>query len=138
MDGFDVVPTVPVVIGDDVQACADVLRPNAALYVGGMGSRETNFYNQLAGRMGFEDEAGEIQALYMAKDYRGAAGAVPFGFLDQTALIGPCDRIRDRLSAYAEAGVTTLTITPSAPSIEDRMAALGVMTEILEESGHSG
>ena len=138
MEGFDVVPTVPVVIGDDVQACADVLRPNAALYVGGMGSRETNFYNQLAIRMGFEDEAGEIQTRYMAKDYRGAAGAVPFGFLDQTSLIGPRDRIRDRLSAYAAAGVTTLTITPSAPSIDDRMDALRILSEVLEESGHAG
>ena len=66
LDGFDVVPTVPVVVGDDVAACADPVRPYAALYVGGMGSREQNFYNQLAGRMGYGEAAGEVQDLYLA------------------------------------------------------------------------
>ena len=135
VEGFDVVPSVPLVFGDDVEQCANAIRPYAALYIGGMGSRETNFYNQLAGRMGFEDEAGEIQAQYMAKDYRAAAGAVPFGFIDQTSLIGPRERIRDRMAAYAEAGVTTLTVTPAAPALADRMAALRTMSEVLAESG---
>ncbi len=135
LDGFDVVPSVPVSFGDDIEQCANTIRPYASLYIGGMGSKEMNFYNQLASRMGFEAEADDIQAKYMSKDYRGAAGAVPLGFIDQTSLIGPRERVRDRLAAYAEAGVTTLTITPSAQSLEERLAALVTMSEILDESG---
>ncbi len=86
---FDVVPTVPVVVGDDVQACAEPVRHYAALYVGGMGSREQNFYNQLASRMGYEDAAREVQDLYLARAHRDAAAAVPFEFIDRTSLIGP-------------------------------------------------
>lgn len=135
LDGFDVVPSVPVAFGDSIDECANTIRPYAALYIGGMGSKDMNFYNQLAGRMGFEAEAEEIQANYMAKDYRGAAGAVPLGFIDQTSLIGPRERVRDRLAAYADAGVTTLTIAPSAQSLDERLAALTTMSEILDESG---
>ena len=89
MDGFDVVPSVPVVIGDDVEACAEPVRWYAALYVGGMGSREQNFYNQLATRMGFGDAAREVQDLYLAKRQRDAAAAVPFDFIDQTVAARP-------------------------------------------------
>ena len=135
LDGFDVVPSVPVAFGDDIEQCANTIRPYASLYIGGMGSKEMNFYNQLASRMGFEAEADDIQAKYMSKDYRGAAGAVPLGFIDQTSLIGPRERVRDRLAAYADAGVTTLTITPSAQSLDERLAALVTMSEILDESG---
>jgi F420-dependent oxidoreductase-like protein len=135
LDGFDVVPSVPVAFGDDIEQCANTIRPYASLYIGGMGSKEMNFYNQLASRMGFEAEADDIQAKYMSKDYRGAAGAVPLGFIDQTSLIGPRERVRDRLAAYAEAGVTTLTVTPSAQSLDERLAALVTMSEILDESG---
>lgn len=135
MEGFDVVPTVPVVIGDDVQAAADPVRPFSALYIGGMGSREKNFYNQLASRMGYEKEAIEIQDKYMAKDYSGAAAAVPFEFIDSTSLIGPRDRVKDRLSAFADAGVTTLTIATYAGSIEERLDTLRTMAEVLDESG---
>jgi F420-dependent oxidoreductase-like protein len=135
LEGFDVVPSVPVAFGDDIEQCANTIRPYASLYIGGMGSKEMNFYNQLASRMGFEAEADEIQAKYMSKDYRGAAGAVPLGFIDQTSLIGPRERVRDRLAAYAEAGVTTLTITPSAQSLDERLAALVTMIEILDDSG---
>jgi F420-dependent oxidoreductase-like protein len=135
LDGFDVVPSVPVAFGDDIEQCANTIRPYASLYIGGMGSKEMNFYNQLASRMGFEAEADDIQAKYMSKDYRGAAGAVPLGFIDLTSLIGPRERVRDRLAAYAEAGVTTLTVTPSAQSLDERLAALVTMSEILDESG---
>jgi F420-dependent oxidoreductase-like protein len=132
---FDVVPTVPVVVGDDVQACAEPLRHYAALYVGGMGSREQNFYNQLAVRMGYEDAAREVQELYLARSHRDAAAAVPFEFIDRTSLIGPAERIRDRLSAYAEAGVTTLSVATYAPSLEERTATLRTMAEALDSSG---
>ena len=132
---FDVVPTVPVVVGDDVQACAEPVRHYAALYVGGMGSREKNFYNQLAVRMGYEDAAREVQDLYLARQHRDAAAAVPFEFIDRTSLIGPPDRIRDRLAAYAEAGVTTLSVATYAPTLEERTATLRTMAEALDASG---
>ncbi|HEY0696262.1 MAG TPA: LLM class F420-dependent oxidoreductase, partial [Micromonospora sp.] len=109
--GFDVVPSVPVVVGDDVASCAELVRWYAALYVGGMGSREQNFYNQLATRMGYGEAAREVQDLYLAKRHRDAAAAVPLEFIDRTSLLGPKERIADRLVAYAEAGVTTLSLT---------------------------
>src|ERR1700761_9565433 len=84
MDGFDVCPTLPLALGEDVDALADVFRPYTALYVGGMGSRKQNFYNQLAGRMGYEKEAAEIQDKYLAGDKAGAAAAVPRTLIDQT------------------------------------------------------
>src|SRR5262249_36305367 len=93
LDGFDVVPSVPLVVGDDVSACADLVRWYAALYVGGMGSREQNFYNRLATRMGYADAAREVQELYLAKRYRDAGAAVPLEFIDRTSLLGPVDRI---------------------------------------------
>ncbi len=133
--GFDVVPTVPVVIADDVDAAADPLRGYAALYVGGMGSREQNFYNALARRMGFEAEAERIQDLYLDRQPREAAAAVPQAFIDGTSLIGPLPRIRDRLAAYAEAGVTTLTVAPYAPTLEGRVSTLRALADAVETAG---
>ena len=133
--GFDVVPTVPVVVGADVEACAEPLRHYAALYVGGMGSREQNFYNRLAVRMGYEEAAAKVQDLYLSRQHRDAAEAVPFEFIDRTSLIGPRERIRDRLAAYAEAGVTTLSVASYAGSLEERVGALRTLSEVLDESG---
>lgn len=135
LEGFDVVPTVPVLIGDDVQACADAVRGYAALYIGGMGSREKNFYNQLAVRMGYDAEAAEVQRLYLDREYRAAGAAVPFEFIDRTSLIGPPERIQERLHAYADAGVTTLTVATYAGSIDDRIQTLRTMAELLAASG---
>ena len=135
MEGFDVVPTVPVVFGDDPLACADPIRFYSALYVGGMGSREKNFYNQLATRMGYEQAAIEIQDKYMARDYDAAMAAVPFEFIDRTSLIGPPERVRDRLGAFADAGVTTLTIATYAGDLDERLATLRTMVDVLEQSG---
>ena len=135
LEGFDVVPTVPVVIGDDVNACADAVRAYSALYIGGMGSRDKNFYNQLAVRMGYDAEAAEVQEKYLARDYDGAAAAVPFEFIDRTALIGPRERIQERLRAYADAGVTTLTIATYAGTLDERLATLRTMAEVLDASG---
>jgi F420-dependent oxidoreductase-like protein len=135
MDGFDIVPTVPVVLGEDVPAAADSIRGYAALYVGGMGSREQNFYNALARRMGFEQAAAEVQDKYLAKDYAGAQAAVPFEFIDGTSLLGPAARIADRMQAYAEAGVTTLTVAPYAGELDERIAVLRTAAEALDRSG---
>ena len=138
--GFDVVPTVPVVVGGDdspeaLEACAGPLRPYSALYIGGMGSREQNFYNRLAVRMGYEQAAAQVQDLYLARQPRDAAAAVPFEFIDRTSLIGSRARIRERLGAYAEAGVTTLSVAPTAPTPEERVQVLRTMADILNESG---
>jgi F420-dependent oxidoreductase-like protein len=135
MAGFDIVPSVPVVVGDDPASCADLVRWYAALYVGGMGSREQNFYNQLATRMGFGAAAREVQELYLAKRQRDAAAAVPLEFIDRTSLLGPVERIADRLCAYAEAGVTTLSVALFAGDLESGVSTLRRVAEALDRSG---
>lgn len=135
MEGFDVVPTVPVVVGDDLDACAMPIRGYSALYIGGMGSREQNFYHRLACRLGYEAAADEIQERFLAKDYGGAAAAVPAAFIDEVSLLGPKERIRDRLAAYSEAGVTTLTVATYAGSLDERIDTLRTVSEALEASG---
>ena len=135
LDDIDVTASVPVVVGDDVQACADPLRGYTALYVGGMGSRKQNFYNALARRMGFDEAATEIQDLYLERKHREAMAAVPFDLVDQTSLIGPRERITERLAAYAEAGVTTLAITAVGATAEERIAIMRTTAEALDASG---
>ncbi|GAA5195782.1 LLM class F420-dependent oxidoreductase [Rugosimonospora acidiphila] len=135
MDGFDVVPSVPVVIGEDVEACAELVRWYAALYVGGMGSREQNFYNQLAGRMGYADQARQVQDLYLARKHRDAAAAVPLEFIDRTSLLGPVDRIAARMRDYAAAGVTTLSVTLFVADRSSGVQALRQVAEALDASG---
>jgi F420-dependent oxidoreductase-like protein len=135
LDGFDVVPTVPLVPGDDWRACGDSVRAHSALYIGGMGGRDKNFYNQLAVRMGFEAEAAEVQEKYLAKDYAGAMAAVPLEFIDATSLLGPKERIAERMTAFAEAGVTTLTVAPYLPEPSLSGAALRTAVEALEVAG---
>jgi F420-dependent oxidoreductase-like protein len=131
LDGFDVVPTVPVALTDDVREGLRRIAPYAALYIGGMGSREQNFYNRLACSMGFEAEATQIQDLYLAGRHRDAADAVPDEFLDATSLVGPRERIADRLERYREAGVTTLTVAPYATSLDEGAHLLTTMAELV-------
>jgi F420-dependent oxidoreductase-like protein len=133
--GFDVVPTVPVVLGDDLEACAAPVRAYSALYVGGMGSRTANFYNRLAVRMGYGEAAERIQQLYLDRRHREAAAAVPLDFVDRTALIGPPARIRDRLHAYAGSGVTTLSVALLAGTVDERLATLRAVSEALDLAG---
>ncbi|HAN72335.1 MAG TPA: LLM class F420-dependent oxidoreductase [Actinobacteria bacterium] len=135
MDGFDVVPTVPVVLGDDPERCADPVRFYSALYIGGMGSRDRNFYHQLACRMGYEEAADQIQDHYLGKEYDQAMAAVPFEFMDRTALLGPPERVKERLHAYADAGVTTLTLGLYAGDLEERRRTLRTMIELLQQAG---
>src|SRR3954470_11988484 len=133
--GFDVSPTVPTVLGPDVETCAAPVRPYAALYVGGMGSRQQNFYNDLAVRMGFADAAARVQDLYLARDYDGAAEAVPFEFVDGTSLLGPVDRLAERMKQFAAAGVTTLLLAPYGGNHEETIATLRAAATALEKSG---
>ena len=138
LDGFDVVPSVPLVVGEDVEACAAKVRPFAALYVGGMGSREQNFYNDLACRMGYEAEAATVQDLYLARDYEAAAAAVPGEFVDQTSLLGTVDRIAERMAEFAASGVTTLSVSAYGDTLEERLRSLDTAREALERSGAAG
>jgi F420-dependent oxidoreductase-like protein len=123
-DGFDVAPAVPVVLTDDVTAGIEALKPYYALYVGGMGARGRNFYNDLFGRFGYEDDARTVQELFLGGRQRDAAAAIPDRFVDQAALVGPRERIAARLDAWREAGVTTLLC--STPQVE----ALRALAEI--------
>jgi F420-dependent oxidoreductase-like protein len=131
MAGFDVVSATPVVLVDDVEAAADQLRDYCALYIGGMGSREQNFYNQLACRMGFEEEAGRIQDLYLGGHHREAAAAVPIEFIDETALLGSSQRVGKRLRRYEEVGVTTLAVATGGRMTRGQATAtLAVLAEL--------
>jgi F420-dependent oxidoreductase-like protein len=105
---FDVAPMTPVVVGRDVDACRAQVKPRVALYVGGMGARGRNFYFDLACRYGYEAEAVRIQELYLGGRRPEAEAAVPDALVDEVALCGPRERIRDRLALWREAGVTTL------------------------------
>jgi F420-dependent oxidoreductase-like protein len=105
---LDVAPYVPVVVGDDVQACRDFVKPGLALYVGGMGARGRNFYNDLVRRYGYEEAATAVQELYLSGRKGEAAGAIPDELVDDVALCGPTERIAERLTLWREAGVDTL------------------------------
>jgi F420-dependent oxidoreductase-like protein len=107
---FDVAPFAPVILGGDIQACRDLIKPTLALYVGGMGARGKNFYNTLVSRYGYEAEAKAIQDLYLDGRKGEAAGAVPDALVDEVALVGPKDRIADGLQRWSEAGVDTLIV----------------------------
>src|SRR5579884_3656445 len=131
----DVAASAPVVVGDDVQACAEPIRHYAALYVGGMGSREQNFYNRLAVRMGFESEAASVQDLYLDRKYDEAAAAVPLDFVDRTSLLGPVDRIAERMQVLAKSGVTTLNVSAYGATQEERIGTLRAAAAALEKSG---
>jgi F420-dependent oxidoreductase-like protein len=102
-------------IGEDVQGLLDVARPTYALYVGGMGARGKNFYHQLARDYGFEQEAQEIQDLYLGGNKRDAEAKVPLEWLQRGNLVGPESYVRERIAAYREAGVTSLQVLPVGP-----------------------
>jgi F420-dependent oxidoreductase-like protein len=129
---FDVVTMTPIVVGDEIEKCADAVRWYATLYLGGMGSREENHYNRLACRMGFAKEAAEVQERYLARDFTGAAAAVPLEFIDATSLLGPKRRIVTRMREFAAAGVTTLTISPfGGKTVDERLVMLAVAADAL-------
>jgi F420-dependent oxidoreductase-like protein len=108
-DGFDIAAGVHVVLGDDLEACRAPVKQILALYVGGMGARGRNFYNALIRRYGYEAEAERIQELYLDGKQREAAAAVPDALVDEVALVGPRERIADRLESWREC-VTTLLV----------------------------
>ncbi|MBK7219149.1 MAG: LLM class F420-dependent oxidoreductase [Candidatus Promineofilum sp.] len=111
IEQFDIAPTVSVVINDNLDIAYNMLRPMLALYVGGMGARGKNFYYDLAVRYGFEDAATEIQNLYLSGDKGGAMARVPAELIDAVALVGPRERVRERLALWRNSPVTTLNMT---------------------------
>jgi F420-dependent oxidoreductase-like protein len=106
--GFDIAPTVPVVLGADAAACRAMVKPRLALYVGGMGARGKNFYNELVCRYGYEDAAARVQDLYLSGRREEAAAAIPDALVDEIALCGPRERIKERLARWTTSGVTTM------------------------------
>ena len=121
---FDIAPTVTVIVGDDVDALRGFVKPMIALYVGGMGARGKNFYNDLACRYGYEAAAKEIQDLYLDGKKVEATAAVPDELVDEVALLGPKERIADQLGAWKESGITTLIVGSAQPEALQLMAEL--------------
>ncbi|MFM7271676.1 MAG: LLM class F420-dependent oxidoreductase [Actinomycetes bacterium] len=124
LENFDIAPTVTVIVGDDVEMLRGFVKPMIALYVGGMGARGRNFYNALACRYGYEAAAAEIQDLYLDGKKKEATAAVPDELVDEIALIGPKERIRDRLDAWKASGVGTMIVGAQQPE------AIRVMAEL--------
>lgn len=130
LDSFDIAPTVQACVSDDRDAARDLMRPILALYIGGMGSRKQNFYNQLVQRYGFETAAAEIQDLYLDGKKTEAAEAIPAELIDMISLCGPRDVVRERITAFREAGVGTLTVSPMAFTAADRIEQLRAVAEL--------
>jgi F420-dependent oxidoreductase-like protein len=110
-DGLDIAPSVPALVSDDVESARDSLKGYYALYIGGMGARGKNFYNDLAREYGFEEAAERIQDLFLDGKQRDAAAAVPDQLVDELALVGPKERIADRLAAWRDSGATTMLVS---------------------------
>ncbi len=110
-DGFDIAPCAPAIATDDLASGREALKQYYSFYVGGMGARSKNFYNDLFSRYGYEREAREIQELFLDGKQVEAASRVPDAFVDEVALVGSVERIRDRLAAFRESGATTLLVS---------------------------
>ena len=124
--GFDVAPNAPAILIDDVEAGREFLKPYYALYVGGMGARGTNFYNDLMCRYGYEAEAARIQELYLGGSKRDAAAAVPDAFVDEVALVGPKERLAERIDAWRESGATSLLVSTQQPEALRALAEIAL------------
>ncbi len=130
LDGFDIAPVVNAYVSEDREQARNLMRPVLALYVGGMGSRKQNFYNNLMQRYGFEDAAREIQDLYLDGKKEEAANAIPDELIDMVSLCGPREVVRDRLAAFRDAGVGTLMVTPMAFTAKERIEQLRAVAEL--------
>jgi F420-dependent oxidoreductase-like protein len=127
---LQIVVGVPVAIGDDVEPMLDLVRPQLALYIGGMGARGRNFYNDLARRYGYEDEARTIQDLYLDGKKDEAAAVVPEELVRTVSLVGPESHVAERVAAFREAGVTTLVLQPLDDSPESRLRTVETMKRL--------
>jgi F420-dependent oxidoreductase-like protein len=127
---IDIAPTVQVYVSDNMEDARNLMRPFIGLYVGGMGSREQNFYNQLVRRYGFDDAAQEVQDLYLDGKKDEAMAALPDELIDMVAICGPADHVRERIAAYRDAGVGTLGVSPVAFTREERITQLRLIAEL--------
>ena len=109
---FDIAVSAAVIVSDDVQGALRMVKPQLALYIGGMGARGKNFYNDICSAYGYEKEAGEVQDLYLDGKKAEAAAAVPGEMLELSHLVGPRGYIKERIGAFKEAGVTVLSVNP--------------------------
>jgi F420-dependent oxidoreductase-like protein len=125
LERFDVAPFVSVVVGDDVARCRNAVKPMLALYIGGMGARSKNFYNDYAKKLGYEAEARVIQDLYLDGKRAEAIAAVPDALVDAVALCGPRERIADGIARFKSAPVGTLIAFPNG------IEALRVLAELV-------
>ncbi len=130
LEGFDIAPQVNAFVTDDVASGRDAVRPFLALYIGGMGSREKNFYNALVQRYGFEDEARDVQDLYLDGKREEAMARLSDELIDAVSLVGPREHVRERLAVYRDAGVGTLGISPLAFTKDDRLEQLRLIAEL--------
>ncbi|MER7500113.1 LLM class F420-dependent oxidoreductase [Nonomuraea pusilla] len=130
LGGLDVIAQASLAIGDDVSGLLEFGRPMAALYIGGMGAKGRNFYNDLARRYGYEKEAERIQELYLDGKKDEAAALVPYELLERMSLIGSEGFVRDRIEALKESGVTTLNVTPLGRTHEERVRLLEKVKEL--------
>jgi F420-dependent oxidoreductase-like protein len=131
LEGFDIAPTVNAYVSEDREAARNLMRPFLALYIGGMGSREQNFYNKLVQRYGFEAAAEEVQDLYLDGKREEAGAAIPDELIDMVSLCGPRDVVRDRLQAFRQGGVQTLIVTPMAFTAQERIEQLRAVAELV-------
>jgi F420-dependent oxidoreductase-like protein len=133
LDDFRICPSVNVMISDDAQSARDAMRPMLSLYVGGMGSREQNFYNRLVSSYGFESAAREVQDLYLEGKKSAAAMALPDELIDAVTIAGPRDKARERIRAFKDAGVETLIVSPVALDNPTRKEQLRLVAELAAE-----
>jgi F420-dependent oxidoreductase-like protein len=129
---LDVIVPAALAIGEDTDHLLDWVRPQLALYIGGMGARGRNFYHNLACRYGYQREADTIQDLYLDGHKEQAAAAVPEELVRAVSLIGPEGHVRDRVAAYRKAGVTTLTVSPLAADHAGRLRLLERLRTLLD------
>jgi len=132
---LDTIVQVPLFIGDRVDPFLEAYRHRIALYVGGMGARGANFYNDLAVRYGYVDEAAAVQELYLSGDKVAAAAALPDDLLTATSLIGSESHVRERLGALKASGATTIVVMPLAPTAAGRLEAVEAARAMLDELG---
>jgi F420-dependent oxidoreductase-like protein len=113
-DRFEVASTVMMIPGDDVEKCADMVRPFLALYAGGMGAKGANFHFEVFARMGYEDVANKVQELYLQGKKAEAAAAIPLKMVEDIALVGPPAKIKDELAMWKETCITTFLVSGPA------------------------
>jgi F420-dependent oxidoreductase-like protein len=121
---FEVTSSATIVVGDDVEACADRVRPNLALYAGGMGARGANFHFEVFARMGYEDVATKVQELYLDGRKAEAAAAIPLQMVEDVALVGPIEKIREELPRWRDTCITTFLVGGPATALEGYAEAI--------------